>query len=204
MGARGPSHLFRLGIRVARHVPGAEYWSAAIPALAAFAGLAIACIRPAAAQRIIVAAVAIVVTLSITGSLKFGEEWRAAADFVRPRTVATTPVLLRAGFIESDQPDWLRDPARRGFLLAPAAAYDFGGELVPMPYLLDEDGEAYLEDLVSERLEGADRFLFVARDRDTHEEAWLDGRLDEAGFVSQEIGMFGAVYVVEFTRDDAP
>ena len=125
-----------------------RYSSSAVPALAAVLGLAIAHVGPDRARRIIVAVAALVVVLAISGTQKFGEDWREAAASTATQADAGTPVLLRAGLIESDQPSWLRDPERSSYLLAPAAAYDFGGEVIPMPYVLDDDAEAYFESLL--------------------------------------------------------
>jgi 4-amino-4-deoxy-L-arabinose transferase-like glycosyltransferase len=178
-----------------------RYLSASIPAIAALVGLGIVCVGPAGARRIIVAVAAIIVLVSVVGTQKFGEEWRAAATFIRGEVDAGTPVLLRAGLIESAQPDWLTDPERSSYLMAPAAAYDFGTETFPLPYVLNEDAEAYLEGLIDHPLDEVERFLFVTRDRGTGFEAWFGGRLADDGYVATEIGTFGGVYVVEFERE---
>ena len=196
----GPLALFVLAVISPLAFLSPRYSSSAVPALAGLVGLAIACVRPSQARRIIVGVTALIVLIGVTGTQKFGEEWREAAAFVHDRVDPTTPVLLRAGLVESDQPSWLVDPERSSYLLAPAAAYEFGGDVIPMPYVLDAETQAYFEDLIRDRLGTTDRFLLVTRDRGTGFESWLDGRLEMEGFDGVEIGTFGGVYVVEFSR----
>ena len=178
-----------------------RYWSAAVPALAGIAGIGIACIGPRKARRVIVAITAIVVIFGIAGTQKYNEGWREAADLVNEVSDPSTPVLIRPGLVESAQLDWLRDPERASYLLAPSAAYDFGGDLILLPYLVDDGSIEYVEDLVRERLSSVNRFLYVDRDTDAPFDAWLRGRLLEAGFEAREIGGFGTVRVLEFSRD---
>lgn len=178
-----------------------RYSASAIPALAALVGLVIASLHPAVARRVTASVMALVAVIALTGTLKFGEGWREAAAFVRDHAGRDTPILLRAGLIESDQPSWVADPKRSQYLTAPAAAYDFGADVVPMPYVVDEAAKRYFEALIDTRLADLDRFLLVTRDRGFHgTEIWLDGRLESEGFESREVGSFGAVFVVEYAR----
>ena len=205
VGARGPSHLFRLGIRVARHVPGAEVLVGRDPRARGVRGPRHR-LHPSRRR---------------TADHRRGRGDRGHAldhRFPEVRRGMAGGRGLRTDLGRSPPPPsssvrGSSSPISRigcGTLLAadscwpPRRRTTSAGSSSRCRTSSTRTVRHTSRILVSERLEGADRFLFVARDRDTHEEAWLDGRLDEAGFVSQEIGMFGAVYVVEFTRDDAP
>ena len=199
-----PVVLFALAIVSPLAFLSPRYASSAVPAIAALLGIAIASLGPARARRIIVAVAAVLVVIAISGTQKFDEEWRGAAAFVASQADADTPVLMRPGLIESDQPDWLDDPARRSYLLAPTAAYRFGDEVIPLPYQLDDEAEGYLESLIDGRLSEVDRFLLVMRDPQTGFAPWLDGRLRSLGFTQEDTRTFGGILVVTFTREATP
>jgi hypothetical protein len=134
-----------------------------------------------------------------------GEDWRGAARAARQAAPGDrTPVLMRAGLIESDRPDWLSDPAWADYLNAPVSFYPINRNTIPLPYRVDASSQAYLERLASGTLEHSDAFLLVTRDDPREYREWLEARLAPAGFAAQLVGRYGSVWVVKFTRGGSP
>ena len=177
-----------------------RYFASMAPAIALFAGWAIASLEPASARRIVAAALAIFSVVAYFGTTKDGEDWRGAAAFERAHADAGTIVLLHPALIESTQLDWFSDPVKRSYLLSVQSYYPMEGRVIPMPYSLDHAARDYLEGLVEGELAGADRFLLVSRYPLVPFRDWLDGRLTPEGYGSRVIGWFGVIEVVEFSR----
>jgi uncharacterized membrane protein len=177
-----------------------RYFASIAPAIALFAGWAIASIGPAATRRIIAAVLAILSVLAFGSTSKNNEDWRGAAAFERQHADAETIVLLHPELIESTQLDWFSDPEKRSYLLSVQSYYPMEGRLVPMPYDLNGEARDYLEGLVTGELAGADRFLLVTRYPLVPFRDWLDGRLGPQGYTSKVIGRFGVIQVIEFSR----
>jgi uncharacterized membrane protein len=177
-----------------------RYFASIAPAIALFAGWAIASLEPAATRRIIAAVLAILSVLAFGSTLKNNEDWRGAAAFEREHADADTIVLLHPELIESTQLDWFSDPEKRSYLLSVKSYYPMEGRVVPMPYDLNGEARDYLEGLVVGELADADRFLLVTRYPLIPFRDWLDGRLRPQGFGSKVIGRFGVIQVIEFSR----
>jgi mannosyltransferase len=180
-----------------------RYYVSALPAAAALFGLAARSLSEESVRRIVAIVTAILAILVAGGSLKNGEDWRAAAAFERERADPGTVVLMHQALIESSRLDWFDDPKRRSYLMSASSFYDFDGELIPLPFVLDRPSERYLEDLVRTRLANLDRFVIVTNYVDVPYASWLDGRLGDEGWSSQVTGTFGEIEVIEFTKDAA-
>jgi hypothetical protein len=170
------------------------------PAIALFGGWVIASLEPAATRRIIAVVLAIASVLAFGSTLKNGEDWRGAAAFERAHADPGTIVLLHPALVESAQLDWFSDPEKRSYLLSVQSYYPMEGDVVPMPYMLEDRSRDYLEGLVTGRLAGVDRFLLVTRYPQVPFRDWLDGRLRPEGYTSRVIGTFGVIQVIEFSR----
>ena len=177
-----------------------RYFASAGPAIALLAGWGIASLEPAAARRIVAAVLAIMSVLAFGGRLKNAEDWRSAAAFERNHADPSTIVLLHPELVESAQLDWFSDPEKRSYLLSVQSYYPMEGQVTPMPYRLNNESRGYLEGLVTGELAGVDRFLLVTRDETVPFRDWLDGRLSPEGYTSKEIGTFGVIKVIEFSR----
>ncbi len=177
-----------------------RYMASVGPAIALFGGWVIASLEPAATRRIIAVVLAIASVLAFGSTLKNGEDWRGAAAFERAHADPGTIVLLHPALVESAQLDWFSDPEKRSYLLSVQSYYPMEGDVVPMPYMLDDRSRDYLEGLVTRRLAGVDRFLLVTRYPQVPFRDWLDGRLRPEGYTSKVIGTFGVIQVTEFSR----
>ena len=52
--------------------------------------------------------------------------------------------VFHPALVESSQLDWFADPERNSYLLNPTSYYDFPGDIIGVPYLVNRDSEAYL------------------------------------------------------------
>ena len=197
-----PTVLFVASVFLDQMLMAPRYYVSAAPAAAGLFGLCLAGVHPAGARRVVAVVVAVVAILASGGPLKNGSDWRGAMSYADARLAADEVVLLHPGFIESRQIDWFSDPTRRSYLLAPASFYPLRGDVIGVPYELDADAEAYMEDLVASQLLEEDRFLLVSS-APTSFVSWLQGRLERLGWRKQTLGSFGIVDVVEFVRDRA-
>jgi len=197
------SNLMHVGIFTPR------YLLSSFPAPALLVGYGIRLVDPMKARRIVLTSVVIVSMLAIgtmdhTGDGGAVEDWRIASAKVNAVvTTEDTPVLLQSGLIESRQVDWLADPAKAGYLNAPAAAYRMEGRIVPMPFDLDPPERAYLEGVIDDVLLQSDRFLLIMRTKGTPESpllTWLDARLAPVGYTARIVGNYGVILVVLFQR----
>lgn len=178
-----------------------RYIASSTPGLALLAGRLLVTIDSPVAHKV-GAAVLVIISLITRGTLSHGEEdWRSAARYVNRVATTDTPVLLHAAFVESGQPDWLRDPSRVDELNAPAVMYPMRGRIYTMPYVLDELGEDYLESLVETVLLRADGFVLVTRFPSVPFREWLLGRLEAEGFRARDSESFGRVSITVFERD---
>jgi len=179
-----------------------RYYVSGAPAGAALFGWAVSCIHPAQARRVIGVAFAILAVMTARGSLKVGQDWRGLAEAERVFANDHTLVLMHPVFIEARQLDWLDDPERRSYLLAPTSFYPMEGDMVAMPYAADESGLAYLARLEAE-IDDRDRILLVTQSENRAPfRTWLDARLGPDGWTSRSVGRFGLIELFEFTRGE--
>jgi len=198
-----PTLLFMIAALSSIDFLSARYSFSVMPAVAALLGWGLASISPSSARRIVVVVMVMLAVLANGRPLKAGEDWRGAAAFERAVADEGTIVLVHPALIESAQPGWLSDPERRSYLLAPLSFYPMDGQVVPMPYALDDDSESYLEDVVLPLAAKEEEFILVTRQSRVPFAAWLDGRLEEFGYGSRVLGSFGVVTVIEFVRTHA-
>lgn len=70
------------------------------------------------------------------------EDWRYAiqtAQSYLDNNGAPIPVFLASGLIESNQIEWLSDPVKASYLLAPLAVYPLNGTVFPLPFSMEEE-----------------------------------------------------------------
>jgi hypothetical protein len=105
-----------------------------------------------------------------------------------------------SGFVEAADPKALDDPRLREVLFAPQEMYPPGGTLIRLPYRLDAQSAAYIEQRVLPALEHQNRFVLVVRFEGRTIEPWLRGRLATQGFRLESLGNFGSLLVFRFSR----
>lgn len=170
-----------------------RYLLVSAPAIALLAGWLIAGVQPA--RSIVVFALMIVAcSVVASGGLRdtsHGGDWRAAMAAVRSAAGATDmPVLVKSGFIESKNFDWLGDETRKSFLFAPFSIYPPAGTVIPLPYTFNRRVAAYVEQATRTTLEHAQRFALLTSG-DTAYDNWLSGRLYPFGFAVEKRLSFG-------------
>ena len=176
------------------------------PGMALLAAWALQSIRPAHKQ-VIVAATLVIGSLIALGSIRHvtfphsGENWRdaigAAASIARGTHI---PVLLQSGFKLPVQQALYSDDLAASRFLSPVSRYPIAGDVIPLPYRPDREGEPYLQNLATNTLEHTDRFLLLTRADDGLFAAWFEGRF-AGSFVSTPIGDYGAVSLILFQRN---
>jgi mannosyltransferase len=177
-----------------------RYFLSVLPAVALLAAAVVRRVSNAWWQVAVVGAVAMTSMITYAKTTHTNEDWRAAAGVERRLAESGEPVLFSAGFIEAQQVSWLGDDEKASYLNAPAAMYDFDGDLIPLPYALNRGGAGYLEPVVSDELTSTDRFLLVTRGRDVFRD-WLDETLKSEGFEStEEANLAGEILIYEFER----
>jgi len=196
-----PSALFIISLFSDTSVFQDRYLLAAAPGLASFTGWLIGWLRPARARAVVVTALILAGLLVFGGRTHGHDGWREAAIRVGELVDdPATPVLLQGGLVESGQRDWLEDPERAQYLMAPLSPYPMEGEPIPLPYVMTDVAESYLEDLVAERLDDEDMFVVVMRYPFVPFVLWLEARLKPAGFRHSFDGGFGQIEVHTFHR----
>jgi mannosyltransferase len=196
-----PALLLGLAIFTSVKFVAPRYSYAAAPAAAILGGYALASIGPALATRIVAACFAIIAVVALGSPLHGNEDWRGAAAAIGEVSTPSTVVLAQTGLIEATQIDWLRDPERASYLLAPFSYYRVPGDLVPLPLHLEQaDERRYVDDLVDGRLRQLDRFLLVFRAPSAQVADRIDGALHDDGWTWRSLGTFGSVGVYEFVR----
>lgn len=173
-----------------------RYFVSVLPALALLAGAFVTRLGAVWPQVALVAAVAVVSIVRFPASPHTAENWRAAAALERELVDdPDTPVLLFAGFVEARRLDWLEDSERSSYLNAPATAYPFEGDVIALPFGVNDESQPYMEDLVRDRLLGEEEFLVVTRGIDSASR-WLDGRLGPEGVTSTQRASYGGEILV--------
>jgi mannosyltransferase len=167
-----------------------------VPAVALIGAMVIRRLEPARARRLVVLAIAVLALAAFASPTHSPQQWRTASANVRSLASPTTPVLVRPGFIESAQLEWLSHPDRLSYLLSPISAYRMAGDIIPLPYYLSSAAERYLGSIVVGKLLSVDRFIVVNDYGDF--QAWLRGRLPS--FRSRKILGGDRVSIVLFER----
>ena len=181
-----------------------RYYIGCQPGLALLVGWLIRSCATNAGQRL-VAATMVIGALAGFGSFHHdSENWSEAMRTVRSVVgSAPVPVLVASGFVEASDPRALDDPKLREVLFAPLEIYPPAGNVVRLPYRLNEESIQYLERILPAALDRQDRFLFVGRFEGRSFEPWLSGWLAARGFQSKSLGNFGTVSVYLFSTPEA-
>lgn len=127
-------------------------------------------------------ALGVVAGLAFGRTTHTGEDWRAAAAAQRRVADDRTPVILFSGFIEAKQSTWLTHPERASYLEAPAAAYPMYGRVYPGPWDLGPGEQGYLQELLTDELLPADRFVVLTTGGSGATREWLDPRVASEGY----------------------
>ena len=109
-----------------------------------------------------------------------------------------TVVLVQPGFTESDQLNWLTDPERRSFLLAPVSYYPIPGRVVLLPANIDLSTQQFVRQQIRAALPGADRVVLVTPGSPVTA-PWLDEFLGE-GWTHRDLPTGDLPVVTEFSR----
>ena len=194
-----------------------RYFVMVVPALSLGLGSLLSRIEPARARRIVVATVLAaglvtgVTTKHLQPQLHYGPiqslsgspgvewNWRHLATVVNQVGGSDQDVLMDAGFAEGNSIQWLRDPRKAEWLLAPSFFYPISGRLFPVPHEVDENTARYMEGLVRSRLLKDSSFVLVTRSPISPVRAWLQGRLGKDGPSSRTVWGTGGTWVVLFS-----
>jgi Dolichyl-phosphate-mannose-protein mannosyltransferase len=187
-----------------------RYFLPSVAAASLIVGWALRSISPYRLRQIAVVAFALISIVELI-SLRhvsraegFGrDDWRdAAATERRVVESASTPVLVRPGFVESNDISLFSNPETRSQLLSPLAAYPMKGNIIPMPSEFSPRASRYLREVVArEGLEQSNQILLVTTNSTADSiRAWLDATLGPHGFTSREAGTFDGLVLIEFTR----
>lgn len=177
-----------------------RYYGAAAPALAILAGSAIHRLRDFRTRLLVVAALAAGSIIWTDARDSSFVDWREQAAVVRSLALPeTTPVLIHSQLIEAAQIDWLEDPERRQYLLAPLAPYPIEGRVIALPYDLRAPAlVAYLDRVYRRQLASAERFVVSGRYPEGFR-TWFARRAPE--FEARDVG---GVLVFERGRPQTP
>jgi hypothetical protein len=187
-----------------------RYYLSCQPAIALLLGVLLRGFEPARLRVTAVGGVVAVALLLHARTHHGLEDWRGVAAVVNQAVEDDTLVFVDAGFVEASNPDWLGlppDDERRRFLLAPLEYYPFRGEIVPLPYRLNETTRDYVETAIVARLLASDRFVAIGRGkRSRWWRGWLDGRLADTGFTAVPLhdGIYLEATLFERDADGGP
>ncbi len=183
-----------------------RYLITSLPAVSLLYAIALRRIDSRAARGLAMIVIALACLVSYTRPV---DDFRGAALAVNRFVAAekSVPVLLASGLIESQDENWLRDPARAAYLAAPTAYYPLDGHVVSLPRkvrLLLEDhsrerriGDAIVEPILRE----SDRFAAIEwTGNGANVMPWLIERAENAGYTRIMNRRFGSVRVVGFSR----
>jgi 4-amino-4-deoxy-L-arabinose transferase-like glycosyltransferase len=192
-----------IGLWVAAHVTSTSifatrYILSATPGIALLGGASIRSVAPSRGRRIVALVVALTALLANANTVHYGEDWRGAIRAANAVSEPSSPVLLNAGLIESNQLSWLRDPEKASYLDGPAAEYPVRGRLFPLPYSLGPAERMYLEALTQNVLLHSGRFVLITRYANAPFAPWLTARLPQ--FSIHPLGQFGFLTVTLFAR----
>jgi hypothetical protein len=199
VGAFVLSHFTRI------HVFYPRYLLPAVPGLVLFWGWLLHRLDSPSVRKITLAG-GLAASLAITGGLSLvpdyhQEDWRSAAKSL-PESGAT---LVYSGLVETQNFNWLEDPVRWGFLIAPVLAYR--PDLQPedsfvIPFHFDQAGQEYLDRLIGSRISARNTVTVVTRQTFVGPRwpPWISVRLRAAGYRHIRDSAYGLVQVDMFER----
>ena len=199
-----PLALFLVSTFSSSHVFIARYYLPKIAGMALLGGCLVR-IEPAGVRRIVALMVLIagITAHGLSGGLwpqhEF-DDWRGAIAATRALTNEDDrAVLLRSGFFEAANPEWLADPNYQGFLLAPLSAYPLDRPVIVLPYEVNPETAPYLNKTLAP-LTSRRRIVLIAR-FGGNIQTWLAAHFDTLGFAQTHHSRHGAVSVLVFERD---
>lgn len=194
--AFGPTELlFLMSIFVARKFFQPRYYLAFAPGMALLAGWVIARISSRAGRAAGMAALVLVGAANYNGSYHHTQDWRTTARIVNEYADENTPVLVWSGFSSRS-----KDPERQGLLLAPFSTYPMKGRIISLPFDLVGSNDAFVYRIVTQDLEGYDRFLLVEGFRLAPFRTRILQILEPKGYSTQTLFSKTFSSVVLFTR----
>ncbi len=125
------------------------------------------------------------------------DSWQAPLRALASES-ATTPVLMRSGFTESNFLDWRREPRNSTYLFAPLTAYPVKQRVVPLPFHLTRDAEAYVVESLAGPLGREPRVALVAQ-KNADMVRWMRSEFERRGY-RVHLREFGGYAVVIFER----
>jgi 4-amino-4-deoxy-L-arabinose transferase-like glycosyltransferase len=176
-----------------------RYYFSSIVGVCMLAGWLVASLVPASRQRLVVGVGVVLSVVLYASARHHTQDFRGAMNLTRAQAGPSVPVLVVSGFVEASDPKAFDDVMLREVLFSPQEMYPPGGELVRLPYRLDEKSKAYMEGLIPS-LAQSDHLFLVVMSNGLSFEPWLTGRLVEKGYRSKCVGEFGTVIVYRFER----
>ena len=181
-----------------------RYYLENAPGIALAAGMLLCRLEPAAMRRLVAA------TIAITAFLTYGinehfmrgvYDYRGAVAAVREQAGdSQTPVIVIPGYFEGRDLAGILDPTLSEVLFAPVLRYRMPGELVAAPGVLNEEAQAYMENVIETRLKNRPRFLLLGLLNSEFYRSWLEARCRSLGFTDRLYGNYGGVEVFVFER----
>lgn len=179
-----------------------RYLVSATPGIALLVTWGMASLRPAFARRMMAVALAVLTVLTFTVWFRREDDWRRAVATAASASAGGTLVLARVGLVEAKQVDWLSDPQRRDYLLAPFSFYPLEADPVPLPLFPHDPGaDAYLDALLDGPVPEQGRFVLFEQG-DVYR-TWFDERLGPLGWTSRVVGGHTEPEVTVFTRSSS-
>ena len=216
--------LFSISIFSSVHIYDGRYIITIVPCVAMFLANIIKSCKPkqlhghdinwfgiqTAKQSITAIFLTIIVGISIAKTMMYtnfsdNEDWRSAIEITQRHMVnsasGSSPVFLYSGLIESNQIEWLSNPRKANYLLAPLAAYPLKGKAFPLPYSMEDNAlKQYVLHLIN--CESGDQFLFIGRNSDIKFQKIFIDLAEKVGFIKRFTSNPKGVFVMVFERRD--
>ena len=168
--------IFAISVLTPSNLFWPRYLLCVVPVPAFLIASVIRSFEPRAVRHVIVASYVFASILYLNGRVHT-EDWRGAAAAARSLiTDDSVPVFVRSGLVEAAQPQWLNDPDRQSYLLAPMSYYSVNTATIALPYTPTiPETQPYLEQLLATTVAQVDRFVLISR-FDVGFQQWLESR----------------------------
>lgn len=171
-----------------------RYFLPSVPAVALLVGWALRRVGPVSVRVGLAGMLAIASVASFARTAHAPDDWRSAISAANSLAGGrASTVLLRSGFVEARRPEWLADPARRGFLLAPLAAYHLAAPAVAVPFDLRGETQPYFRDILTKAMVRSERLILVTSLAGAAFDPWIARELAPAGFEGGARHRFGSL-----------
>jgi len=189
-----------------------RYMAPALPGVALTAGMIVAIFLPAGCWKPAGLAIGLGVLILMGNWNRLwpqhqNSDWRGAASALGSWAAGgNVPVICPSPFIEARPPTWQPDYPRETFLYSDLNVYPIAGRaytfpFVPSPYVTPPVVEEYAQRLSLDTLVPGGRFAIYGQDRGVDFwRGWFTARPELHGWQSKELGAFGDVEVVVFSR----